>query len=184
MRKALGWLLPFTVLVGTVSAAGATAGSAFAAGTEAGTEIGTEAGPDIKHRILAIPGMRLIEEKTHPGYRFFALSYTQPVDHERPELGTFQQRVTLLHKDTSRPTVFHTSGYNVSTEPRRSEPTAIVDGNQVSLEYRYFTPSWPAPADWSKLNIWQAASDQHRVFTELKKIYTENWISTGASKGG
>lgn len=184
MRKALGWLLPFTVFVGTVSAAGATAGSAAAAGTEAGIESGAEAGSDIKDRIQMIPGMSLIEERPHLGYRFFVLNYTQPVDHERPELGTFQQRITLLHKDTSRPTVFHTSGYNVSTEPRRSEPTAIIDGNQVSLEYRYFTPSRPAPADWSKLNIWQAASDQHRVFTELKKIYTENWISTGASKGG
>ncbi|MFF3289669.1 S28 family serine protease [Streptomyces sp. NPDC003023] len=176
MRKALRWLLSLVVLIGTVSAAGATANAATAAGPAAGT--------DIKDRILSIPGMSLIEEKPYPGYRFFVLNYTQPVDHRHPWTGTFKQRITLLHKDTSRPTVFFTSGYHVSTTPRRSEPTAIIDGNQVSLEYRYFTPSRPAPADWSKLDIWQAASDQHRVFKALKKIYDRNWISTGGSKGG
>lgn len=176
MRKALRWLLSLVVLIGTVSAAGATAGAATAAEPAAG--------PDIKDRILAIQGMSLIEEKPYPGYRFFVLNYTQPVDHRHPWRGSFQQRITLLHKDTTRPTVFFTSGYNVSTTPRRSEPTAIVDGNQVSLEYRFFTPSRPAPADWSKLDIWQAASDQHRVFKALKKIYDRKWISTGGSKGG
>ncbi|MBT2367105.1 aminopeptidase [Streptomyces sp. ISL-10] len=176
MYKALRWLLSLVVLIGTVSAAGATAGAATAAEPTAGT--------DIKDRVLAIPGMSLIEEKPYPGYRFFVLNYTQPVDHRRPDKGTFKQRITLLHKDTSRPTVFFTSGYNVSTTPRRSEPTTIIDGNQVSLEYRFFTPSRPAPADWSKLDIWQAASDQHRVFAELKKIYTKKWLSTGGSKGG
>ncbi|MFE3940183.1 aminopeptidase, partial [Streptomyces goshikiensis] len=79
---------------------------------------------------------------------------------------------------------FFTSGYNVNTSPRRSEPTTIVDGNQVSLEYRFFTPSRPDPANWANLDIWQAASDQHRIFTALKKIYTKNWLATGASKGG
>ncbi|MGV9241532.1 S28 family serine protease, partial [Streptomyces nigra] len=173
MRKALRWLLALTVLIGTLS----TAGAATAAGPESGTA-------DIKERLLSIPGMSLIEEKPYTGYRFFVLNYTQPVDHRRPSKGTFQQRITVLHKDTARPTVFYTGGYSVSTTPRRAEPTQIVDGNQVSMEYRFFTPSRPEPADWSKLDIWQAASDQHRIFTALKKVYSKNWISTGGSKGG
>ncbi|MGX1252639.1 hypothetical protein RKD48_005150 [Streptomyces ambofaciens] len=142
MRKALRWLLAFVVLIGTVS----TAGAATAAEPKA---------VDIKDRLLSIPGMSLIEEKPYTGYRFFVLNYTQPVDHRHPSKGTFQQRITVLHKDVSRPTVFYTGGYNVSTNPSRREPTQIVDGNQVSMEYRYFTPSRPAPADWSKLDIWQ-----------------------------
>ncbi|MFC8712808.1 S28 family serine protease [Streptomyces sp. NPDC057197] len=173
MRKALRWLLALVVLVGTVSTAGAaTAAQQGATGT------------DIKDRLLSIPGMSLIEEKPYTGYRYFVLNYTQPVDHRHPSKGTFQQRFTLLHKGVDRPTVFYTSGYNVSTNPSRSEPTRITDGNQVSLEYRFFTPSRPAPADWSKLDIWQAASDQHRLFTALKKVYSRNWIATGGSKGG
>ncbi|MFF8383304.1 S28 family serine protease [Streptomyces kanasensis] len=173
MRTTLRWLLSLVVLIGTVG----TAGTATAAGQDS-TAV------DIKERVLAIPGMSLIEEKPYPGYRFFVLNYTQPVDHRRPGKGTFKQRLTLLHKDTSRPTVFYTSGYHVSPDPRRSEPTRIVDGNQVSLEYRYFSSSRPQPADWSKLDIWQAASDQHRLFTALKKVYDRKWIATGGSKGG
>ncbi|MFE7658611.1 S28 family serine protease [Streptomyces bottropensis] len=171
MRKALRWVLSLVVLIGTLS----TAGAATAAGSDTA---------DIKDRLLAIKGVSLIQEKPYPGYRFFVLNFTQPVDHRNPKMGTFQQRITLLHKDTARPTVFHTGGYNVSTNPGRREPTQIVDGNQVSMEYRFFNPSRPDPADWSKLDIWQAASDQHRIFRALRKIYRQNWISTGGSKGG
>ncbi|MBK3629914.1 aminopeptidase [Streptomyces sp. MBT49] len=177
MRKALRWLLALTVLIGTLGSA-ATAGAATAAGP------GVTATTDIEDQLLAVPGMSLIQEKPYAGYRYFVLNYTQPVDHRHPDRGTFQQRITVLHKDTSRPTVFYTGGYNVSTNPGRREPTQIVDGNQVSMEYRFFTPSRPSPADWSKLDIWQAAADQNRIYTALKKIYTKNWISTGGSKGG
>ncbi|WP_328298780.1 aminopeptidase [Streptomyces sp. NBC_00435] len=183
MRKTLGWLLSLVVLIGTMGAVGSTAQAATAAEPAAAKDA-TAATQDIKDQILSIPGMSLIEEKPYPGYRFFVLNYEQPVDHRAPWKGTFKQRLTLLHKDVSRPTVFFTSGYNVNTSPRRSEPTTIVDGNQVSLEYRFFTPSRPDPANWANLDIWQAASDQHRLFTALKKVYKKNWLATGGSKGG
>ncbi|NGO79891.1 aminopeptidase [Streptomyces sp. YC504] len=173
MRKALRWLLTLVVLIGTM-----------AAGTATATAAGKPQTTDILERLLAIKGMSLIEEKPYAGYRYFVLNYTQPVDHRDPSKGTFKQRLTLLHKDTARPTVFHTSGYGVSTNPGRSEPTRIIDGNQVSMEYRFFTPSRPQPADWTKLDIWQAASDQHRIFQALDGLYPGRWLSTGGSKGG
>ncbi|WJV48585.1 S28 family serine protease [Streptomyces flavofungini] len=179
MRKTLRWVLSLVVLIGTVGFTGVTATAATDAGQGA-----PAARKDIKDRLLAIKGMSLIEEKPYDGYRFFVLNYTQPVDHRRPSKGTFQQRITVLHKDTARPTVFSTSGYGLNTNPSRAEPTRVIDGNQVSMEYRFFTPSRPAPADWSKLNIWQAATDQHRIFKALKPIYGKKWLSTGASKGG
>src|SRR6478735_9738382 len=125
MRKALRGFLSLAVLIGTVTATGASVGAATAAEpaaldsvqAAAGSDSGTST--DIKDRILAIPGMSLIEEKPYEGYRYFVLNYTQPIDHKHPSKGTFQQRVTLLHKDTSRPTVFFTSGYNVSTNQSR-----------------------------------------------------------------
>ncbi|MFI6286490.1 S28 family serine protease [Streptomyces sp. NPDC051018] len=184
MRKALRGVLSLALLIGTASATGATAGAATAAGPAPGGTTVAGAAVDIKDRLLAIEGMSLVEEQQTPGYRFFILEYTQPVDHRNPRKGTFQQRLTLLHKDTSRPTVFFTSGYGLNVKPRRSEPTAIVDGNQVSLEYRFFTPSRPDPADWSALDIRQAAADQHRVHTALKGIYDRKWLATGGSKGG
>lgn len=172
MRKTLRWLLSFVVLISTAGAGSASAGAATAAGT------------DIKDRILAVPGMSLQEEKPVDGYRFFVLGYEQPVDHRNPKAGTFTQRISILHKGEDRPNVFFTSGYGLNTQPRRSEPTQLLNANQVSMEYRFFSPSRPEPADWSKLDIWQAASDQHRIRTALDKIYGEKWISTGGSKGG
>lgn len=171
-------LLALVMLVGALSALGGGASAAQP------TAPGGGAAPDIKEQLLSVPGVSLIEEKPYEGYRFFVLGFRQPVDHHHPGRGSFTQRFTVLHKDTSRPTVFFTGGYNVSTSPSRSEPTRIVDGNQVSLEYRYFTPSRPAKPDWSKLDIWQAASDQHRLYEALKPLYGANWLATGASKGG
>ncbi|MER6910729.1 S28 family serine protease [Streptomyces sp. NPDC000594] len=181
MRTALTGVVSLAMLIGTVTAATGTAVAVDGTKTRPSNE---QPQQDIKDRLLAIPGMSLIEEKPYTGYRYFVLNYEQPVDHRNPRKGTFQQRISVLHKDTDRPTVFQTSGYGLRTTPSRSEPTAIVDGNQISMEYRYFTPSRPQPADWSKLNIWQAASDQHRIFTALKRIYGEKWLSTGGSKGG
>ncbi|QKV94859.1 aminopeptidase [Streptomyces sp. NA02950] len=174
MGKALRWLLSLVILVGAAGWGAGNASARPAAPQE----------PDIKERVLDIPGMSFVEEKPYVGYRFLVFSYTQPVDHRHPSKGTFQQRFTLLHKATDRPTVFYTSGYNVTTTPRRSEPTQLVDGNQVSMEYRFFTPSRPQPADWSKLDIWQAASDQHRLYQALKPVYGRKWLATGGSKGG
>ncbi|MER7047235.1 S28 family serine protease [Streptomyces jumonjinensis] len=180
MRKTLTGFISLALLMGTVSAAGAVTAAAPAAPATAAR--GAEA--DIRDRLLAIPGMRLISEEPSEGHRFFTLGYTQPVDHRDPGGAVFEQRFTLLHKSTSRPTVFHTSGYELGTYPGRTEPTRIIDGNEVDLEHRYFGSSRPEPADWSKLTIRQAADDQHRLFTTLKKIYPRKWIATGNSKGG
>lgn len=68
MRKALRWLLALTVLIGTLSTAGAA--TAAQPETAPGT---TSTDTDIKDRLLAIPGMSLIEEKPYTGYRFFVL---------------------------------------------------------------------------------------------------------------
>ncbi|GAA2382313.1 S28 family serine protease [Dactylosporangium salmoneum] len=170
LRRAL---LAVALLLGLAGAVG-VAGPAAAAET------------DIKARLAAVPGLTVIEEQPVAApYRFFILSITQPVDHRNPRAGTFQQRFTLLHRGTDRPTVLHTTGYNVPEYAFRSEPTRLIDGNQISVEQRFFTPSRPARPDWEQqLTIWQAATDHHRIVQALKPIYSQKWISTGASKGG
>lgn len=142
---------------------------------------------DILDRLKALPGFTAEEvtQNVPEGYRFFRMTVQQPADHDDPSKGTFTQRLTLLHRDVSRPTVFFTSGYHVSQTPGRSEPTRIVDGNQVSMEYRFFAPSRPEKADWrTQLTIEQAADDQHRIYEALRTIYDRKWIATGGSKGG
>jgi hypothetical protein len=137
-------------------------------------------------RLRAIPGLTIVSETQPTGYRFFVLTYAQPVDHRRPAAGTYTQRLTLLHRDTGAPVVLSTSGYGLPADPgpSRAEPTRLLDGNQVSVEHRWFTPSRPEPADWRYLTIWQEASDEHRIVQALKSIYAGKWIQTGASKGG
>ncbi len=140
---------------------------------------------DILSRLRAIPGLTVVAEQPVPApYRFFVLDYTQYVDHRRPAAGTFRQRLTLLHRDVARPMVLHTTGYDVPTVPFRDEPTRLLDANQISVEQRFFATSRPKPADWSKLTIWQAATDHHRIVGALKRLYPAKWISTGGSKGG
>ncbi|AXB48499.1 S28 family serine protease [Amycolatopsis albispora] len=144
------------------------------------------AAEDIADALRRIPGLTVVAEAPAPeGFRFFKLTFTQPADHRQPGAGTFEQRLTLLHRDVRAPMVMYTSGYNVSENPNRSEPTQLVDGNQLSMEYRYFTPSRPEPPDWDRqLTIWQAATDQHRVAVAFKGMYGARWLATGGSKGG
>jgi hypothetical protein len=142
------------------------------------------AAPDIKDRIAAVPGVRIISEGTSGTARTFVLGIQQPADHRKPRGTRFEQRFSLLHKAESKPMVLHTSGYNLSATISPSEPARLVDGNQISVEQRFFTPSRPTPADWDDLNIWQAAGDHHRIVAAFKKIYGAKWLSTGASKGG
>src|SRR5262245_15781449 len=83
-------------------------------------------GDDIVSSLKAIPGMSVSGEKPSgdPAYRFFELTYRQPADHRHPEKGTFEQRLTLLHKSTDRPMVLFTTGYSLPTTATRAEPTA------------------------------------------------------------
>nr|WP_221381941.1 S28 family serine protease [Actinoplanes polyasparticus] len=141
---------------------------------------------DLLDRLKAIPGLTVVSESQPTGYRFFVLTYRQPADHRHPGQGTYEQRLTLLHRSADAPVVLATGGYGLAANPQpgRTEPTRLLDANQVSVEHRFFTPSRPSPADWSDLTIWQEASDEHRIVRALKSVYSGKWIQTGASKGG
>ncbi|WP_354638891.1 S28 family serine protease [Kitasatospora camelliae] len=182
MRPLLRGLLAAALLI---TAPGLGLAVPAAAAAQGDTRTADSRSADIRDRLAAIPGMKVTEEKpTTTGHRYFLLTYTQPIDHARPWRGTFEQRFSVLHRADDRPTVFYTNGYTLGTNPSRTEPTRLTDGNQVSIEYRYFTPSRPEPADWTKAGIEQAAADAHRLITALKSVYRGAWISTGASKGG
>ncbi|MEO8703615.1 MAG: S28 family serine protease [Kofleriaceae bacterium] len=149
---------------------------------------GTDAPPGgIEDQLRALPGVTVTEEppdNAPVGYRYFVLHVTQPVDHAVPGGPTFQQEVSLIHRDVAAPMVALTSGYEDFSRDAPSEPTLLLDANQISIEHRYFGSSRPEPADWSKLTIRQMADDEHAIVVLLKRIYQAPWINTGASKGG
>ena len=88
--------------------------------------------------------------------------FTQPLDHDRPELGSFRQRVIISHVGFDRPTVIVTEGYGAgyAVYPRyREELSKIFNTNMVFVEYRYFLESTPEPRDWQYLTAESSADD-------------------------
>jgi hypothetical protein len=140
---------------------------------------------DILTRIRALPGVvSAVELANRRGIRFFSIAFDQPVDHAHPEGRRFRQRVTLVHRNESRPMVLASSGYGIPIVPVQYEVTYFLQGNQLLLEHRFFGPSTPQPATWEHLTIEQSAADTHRIVEAFKTIYGAKWVSTGYSKGG
>ncbi|MBQ8519982.1 MAG: aminopeptidase [Bacteroides sp.] len=113
--------------------------------------------------------------------------FTQPVDHAKPELGTFRQRVFVSHVGFDRPTVLVTEGYGASyaANPKyREELSKWFNTNMIFVEYRYFLESTPEPRDWRYLTAKNSADDLHAIRNAFKQIYPGKWIATGISKGG
>lgn len=152
---------------------------------------GDDGGPDIQPsdlltQLQALPGVHDAAEvdTVASGYQYFVLHFEQPVDHDDPAGPTFLQKVSLMHRDVAAPMVEYTSGYWDYYNDRLVELTDLLDGNQVSIEHRFFDESRPEPADWSKLTIVQMAHDQHAITTSLRTLYSGAFITAGASKGG
>src|SRR5262249_48835309 len=129
-------------------------------------------GGDILANLRTVPGLVISEQTSMvAGYRFFTMTLEQPEDHMQPMGAKFLQRLTLLHHDCAAPTIVYNSGYNVSTQAARTELTRLVNGNQISMEHRFFGSSLAPSPDWTKLNIAQAAADQHRVIATFRPFY-------------
>ncbi len=131
---------------------------------------------DLLEKLRANPDIQIKETKVE-------LMFTQPIDHENPEKGTFQQLVHLLHKDFSKPVVLWIEGY-ASKGNEEQEITKLLNANQIMVEHRYFGESVPDSLEWQYLTIEQSAADHHRITEAFKKIYPGIWVNSGISKGG
>ncbi|MDR1259140.1 MAG: aminopeptidase [Tannerellaceae bacterium] len=143
----------------------------------------------LRDSIAALEGVSRVEELHTERYAGkYLVHITQPLDHSRPEAGSFTQRVVVCHAGTDRPTVIVTEGYggNYAMLPHyQDEVSRLLDANVIFVEHRYFLESTPPPpAGWEYLTAANSASDLHRVTTAFKALYQGRWISTGVSKGG
>ncbi|CAN5903577.1 S28 family serine protease [soil metagenome] len=142
---------------------------------------------DIALRLADLPGVTVSvgpPDQATPGYRYFVLQVTQPVDHDDPGGATFQHEVSLIHLDVAAPMIAFTTGYDDYARGAASEPAQLLVANQISIAHRLFGTSRPATPDWSTLTIEQMAADEHHIIALLKPIYDAAWISSGGSKGG
>lgn len=114
----------------------------------------------------------------------FDIQFAQSIDHAQPT-PQFVQHALLVHRSCSAPTLVGDPGYATSTF-YDNELSVLYQTNVLWIEHRYQGRSVPAGADWSwtALTIENGANDVHRIISELKKLYTGRWVSTGSSKGG
>src|SRR5690242_19338938 len=97
----------------------------------------------IDQRLAQLPGVKVTEwippaGAPPTGERYFDLEFTQPLDHDHPDGGTYQQYAALIHHADDAPLVVYAGGYNAGWLRYDYEPTALVGGNQISLEYRFY----------------------------------------------
>jgi hypothetical protein len=142
-------------------------------------------------KLRSIPGVSARELGSVDGpeeekFTYYVLHFTQPVDHDDPSKGFFQQQVSLLHRNEQAPTpmIVNTSGYSDDWGDKPAELTMMLDANQVSIEHRFYGDSKPDPIDWQYLTIKQMAKDEHEIIVALQQIYGGAFVSTGGSKGG
>ena len=139
--------------------------------------------------IPGVTNVRLVDEENTadddvPSYTF---SFEQPIDHNRPELGTYLQSCRLRYKGAEKNVVVLTHGYNM--EYYDTDLATQLDANQLNIEHRYFGESLPEAfdnLDMTYLNSNQQARDIHNIVSTLKKYLfkTGKWASTGTSKDG
>ncbi len=143
---------------------------------------------ELQQKMAAIP--EITEVETLESTEFpekYVVYFTQPLDHNHPEVGSFRQRVIVSHVGFDHPTIIVTEGYGAAygLNPKyREELSKMYDTNMIFVEYRYFLESTPDPLDWSYLTAESSADDLHAVRDAFKQIYPGKWIATGISKGG
>ncbi len=153
------------------------------------TALPSDAAPEARallERLRSLAEVTSVEALTEPGQYLFRLEFEQPVDHQQPKGRRFRQRLVLLHRSSTAPMVLASTGYALPAkgEPSETEPAALLQGNQLLVEYRYYGGSIPQPLTWEHLTLTQMAADHHRVVEAFKPLYSGRWVSTGVSKGG
>lgn len=150
----------------------------------------------IEERLNQLDCVKLVREVSHGSAfkKVFKMNFVQYIDHNHPELGTFNQKVELGFNDLAAPTVYTSLGYMtndyLSYYSGENELAYLLNCNYVAVEHRYFGNSLPVKIDYNNNDTWkylttkQAAADAHRVVTQLKRVMEGKWLSTGASKGG
>jgi len=158
---------------------------AFAVENQFSKEISSDS---LKRRIEQLPNIKDVQRLESGQFKDkYVLYIEQPVSHEDPSLGTFRQRVFVMHAGLDRPTVLVTEGYGASyaANPKyREELSKLFNTNIIFVEHRYFLESTPKPLDWKYLTAENSAYDLHNVTMIFKEIYKKKWIATGISKGG
>ena len=137
-------------------------------------------------KLKALPGVVEVSE-SRADRRYFKESYEvifeQPLDHQNPKGEKFRQHVFVAHSDYNKPVLLNTEGYSARGNSG-GQMQQLLQGNQVTVEHRFFGNSAPSPLKWEYMTIKQSVDDLHSIVTALKTFYKGKWVSTGVSKSG
>ena len=123
---------------------------------------------------------------------YYYFYFEQKIDHTNAAKGTFKQRVVLRYEGKDAVNVLHTQGYYTADKADdliTATLAAILNGNHIEIEYRYFGTSLPEPfenLEFNYLSSKQASEDYHAIVTALKASghFKGQWLATGTSKSG
>jgi len=123
------------------------------------------------------------EEDDEPD--IWKIKVEQPIDHQLPEQGTFQQLVYVFHKGFDLPVNLHIQGYEIY-RPKPSNWSDSLNSNEIYVEHRFCGKSGKLSDSLrqASLNLENIAHDYHHIYTLFKSIYQNHWFASGISKGG
>lgn len=122
--------------------------------------------------------------------------FKQPIDHNNPGAGTFQQYCVLHYEHPDSLTVLHTQGYSIAEKKtfRQLDLSRNFGGNYIEVEHRYYKRSeigdsrneYEQASYWDNNTAEQSTADLHDIVTALKgtNAFSGKWISSGVSKNG
>ncbi|MDW3208271.1 MAG: S28 family serine protease [Reichenbachiella sp.] len=140
---------------------------------------------DLKNQIIDLFPGATVEAIAfgEPYQEAYKVKLLQFLDHNNPELGTFDQYIYLYHTDYVAPVHLETGGYDAYLTER--EISKNLGLNLIIVEYRFYGESKPDNIPWEYLTNDQAVEDYHRINQAFRKIYkTGKWLISGISKGG
>lgn len=143
-----------------------------------------------------VTSVEKLENKTKNVFKDkYKVMFTQPIDWDNPEAGTFEQLVYVCYKSDSAVNEYYCDGYNAFSESNivyteGDELSEYFDANFINIEYRFFVNSVPDGFEiggtefYEYLTYKNACKDFHRIITSLSTILKGKRIFTGHSKGG
>lgn len=124
----------------------------------------------------------------------YLVTFSQPIDWNNPEAGSFPQRVEIGITEKANVNIFETDGYafnaGLMTTDYAPELVDMYKANYVHVERRFFGASCPGDLSYDEVKHWEyltcenSVNDYHSIFTKLKPVLGNKWISFGTDRGG
>lgn len=140
---------------------------------------------EFEYQLSKLPHVvSVTREESHDFAARYKVFFEQPIDHDHPGAGKFNQLVyvCLAHPDSLN--VLITEGYSAFDAKAPAELTSMFNANQIVVEHRYYGESTIDDPSFKYNNADNSCDDLHEIVTALKKLLSRKWVSTGVSKSG